>query len=177
LEFARLQAGRESTDTDFDDLLNIYIPAATAQASAWCGIDFILQSYAAYWDYFPAVLEIQGGWAITVTALSYYDSDDVQQVILPSDYYVYDRYNAFVQITPPTGQVWPSTIDKPDAVTVSYSAGFGPDHTYVPYDIQLAIATMTTMMLGNRGDCADSCGAIPCAAMRLLAKYKPMVMR
>lgn len=47
----------------------------------------------------------------------------------------------------------------------------------LPADIQLAIAMMVTMMISNRGDCADECGEIPCAAQKLLIKYKPAILR
>lgn len=169
--FALAQLGRDASDTTYDDLLAVYIPAAVKKAEDWTGKTFIDTSYRAYWNCFSYCLLILAAPNFSVLNFKYLDTDGNEQDFPADDYNIYtDRH--YAQIVPVSS--FPSTEDKPDAVYVDYKAGYGTSDTDVPADVRVAIAMMVVKMIANRGDCSDECGDVPCDAQRLLMPYRPV---
>ena len=109
---------------------------------------------------------------ISVTSLKYYDSSNDLQTMSADDYYV-DAKTQPGRIIPVDS--WPSTYDRPNAVTVTYSAGYGVFASFVPMPIRQAILLLVAEMYQNRGESiAGSVSTLPITAERLLSPYRMM---
>lgn len=68
-----------------------------------------------------------------LTSVTYYDEDDVQQTLDTANFYLFkDDDQAFIE--PKSGNDWPSTFDRPDAISITFAAGF----TTVPENLKQA---------------------------------------
>ena len=47
----------------------------------------------------------------------------------------------------------------------------------IPAQLEQAILEMVASMYTNRGDCSDSCGAVPCSAQKKAAQFKRRIIR
>lgn len=74
---------------------------------------------------------------VSVTSISYQDTADVTQTLDASKYVVATK-SPVGTITPASGETWPQTFDEPEAVTITYVAGYG-DAGDVPELTKLAI--------------------------------------
>lgn len=74
----------------------------------------------------------------SITSITYYDADNVQQTLAASDFYLYgDEDKAWIEAKPNIN--WPTAYDRLDAITVTFVAGFGADSTAVPSSIRRAM--------------------------------------
>lgn len=86
----------------------------------------------------------------SVTSIQYYDTNDTLQTYSSSNYEVdiYSTPGKVRLISTATG--WPSTYDKPNAVIVTYIAGYGSAASSVPKPIRQAIKLLAAFYYGNR---------------------------
>lgn len=124
LEYAKLQAGYlDPSETWQDLLITSYIKSATKIAQAFIGKTFVTTTYQANWNYFPICLKIQDV-NVSVTEISYLDTDGVTQILDAANYSVFSDKH-FAEIYEADGSSgFPSTDDVPNAVTVTYTAGY-----------------------------------------------------
>lgn len=178
LALVKSQANIDASDTYFDTLIeDTYIKVATLHAQDWTSKTFINTSKTVYWGWeFPYCLQIHDAPKLNISDFRYLDTDDIEQVLSPDDYLI-ETDDHFTNIYAASKSGWPKTSCVPNAITINYTAGFGADYTSVPDDIQLALAKMCTRMLGNRGDCSDTCGSVPCDAQILLSPYRSNYLR
>jgi uncharacterized phiE125 gp8 family phage protein len=73
-----------------------------------------------------------------INSISYIDEAGVSQVLDPSQYMLNQGARPF--LVPQFGKVWPNTRAQPDAVTIEFIAGYGPNGSDVPEPIRAAIA-------------------------------------
>ncbi len=85
-----------------------------------------------------------------VTKIEYIDTDGVTQTIDAADYLVASEYEpGFVQPAP--GKSWPGDVaNRPDAVTVTFKAGYGDSGSDVPGGIKVAIMMIAASWYENR---------------------------
>jgi uncharacterized phiE125 gp8 family phage protein len=121
---ASLGAGAPATNTTGDPLLNMLISAARQHAEVYLKRKLITQTLDLYLDCFP-------GWTLklpvpiqSVTAITYFDSNGVEQT-LATDQYLVDSTTEPARITPAFGLVWPVTQYRNNAVKVRFVAGYG----------------------------------------------------
>ena len=90
------------------------------------------------------------GPARTITTIEHYDADNVQQTLTAADFNVYtdDRLNSWIE--PNSGVTWPAMFNRPDALTITYEAGF-PSRTAIPANIKHAAKIMLTALYQSRG--------------------------
>lgn len=74
---------------------------------------------------------------IALTTLKYYDSDDVLTTLPNGDFFLY-KTEDLAYLRPNTGVSWPNTYDRPDAIEVVFTAGFG-DSDAIPASIKHAV--------------------------------------
>lgn len=75
-----------------------------------------------------------------VTAVSYLDTAGVTQTLDPADYEVTGLGSVKgATIRPAYGTSWPSTRATPEAVFITFSAGYGDDASDVPVTLRTAI--------------------------------------
>ena len=84
-----------------------------------------------------------------MTAVKYYDVDGVLQTDTLSNYEVFGTGSA-TTIWPKSGQNWPVTQDRPDAIKVEYVVGYGDATTDVPETIRHAMMLMVGHWYDNR---------------------------
>lgn len=90
----------------------------------------------------------------SLTSLTYYDADNASQSLTVGDFTVYSEQDR-AWIVPDIGTNWPVMYDRPDALTVTWSAGFGAASA-VPQNIKHAAMQMVSHLYENRGDEAVS---------------------
>lgn len=160
---------------DEDTLIESLISAATDYLEADKGVinkAFITQSWTLsvpcpdrdYRIWLP-VTPVQ-----SITAIQYYDADNVQQTLTVSDFYFHGDED-WAYIEPKQGVNWPGVYDRLDAITVEFVAGFGDAETDVPESIRQCIRLLVTHWYSNRS--AVEIGAIateiPMAAESLIS--------
>lgn len=124
---ASLGIGAPTTNTTGDPMLNMLIPAARQHAETYLKRALITQTLDLHLDCFPC-------WAIklpplqSVTAITYFDSNGVEQT-LAADQYLVDSTTQPARITPAYGLVWPVTQYRNNAVKVRFIAGYGAAST------------------------------------------------
>lgn len=93
-----------------------------------------------------------------VTTMTYQDENDAQQNLTVSDFYLFsDEDKAYLK--PKDGVSWPVTYDRPDALSVTFTAGFAT----VPRSLKQAIQLLTAHYFENR----EAATARPMAALPL----------
>lgn len=119
-----LGVGAPTTNTTGDPLLNIYIAAAGQHAETYLKRKLVTQTLDLHLDAFPC-------WTLkmpvpmqSVSAITYFDSNGVEQT-LAADQYLVDSTTEPARITPAFGLVWPVTQYRNNAVKVRFVAGYG----------------------------------------------------
>ncbi len=99
---------------------------------------------------FTAPLILPRPRLIGIGSLTYYDINGVQQTLDPSLYTTnFDAEPA--TLSPVFGTWWPvAQPNRPDAVQVTYTAGYGNTAAAVPADLQLAILMIAAHSYENR---------------------------
>lgn len=112
--------------TDEDDLLRFYLASARDFVSAETGMVLVRSTIRErFRDWRPGdILELTAWPVIGVTAIVYLDANGAEQTLDPGAYRqaLDHRPAALLSIV----DAWPSFADRPDAITITYSAGFDP---------------------------------------------------
>lgn len=101
---------------------------------------------------------------ISVDSITYYDADNVQQTLATDQYYVLLPYRQPATVQPVT--TWPATYCRPDAVQITFTAGFST----VPPALKHAILLLIAEWDRHRGDTSVS-GATADAVERLICPF------
>lgn len=117
-----LSAEASSTNTTIDPYITMLIKAARQHAEQELKRYLITQTLDAYFDEFP--IEFTLPPMQSVTSITYYDEDNVEQTISASNYIV-DAVSIPSRIMEAENYDWPSTYDKHNAVKVRFVAGYG----------------------------------------------------
>ncbi|MFC4625432.1 head-tail connector protein, partial [Daeguia caeni] len=112
---------------DQDDLIIAQIRAATAWLDGWSGIlgralvtQTWRQDFVGFADHLPLPLAP----VTAIDSVSYFDGDNVQQTLDTGVYDLFaDARGAYV--TRRSGQSWPATFRRADAVSIIFTAGYG----------------------------------------------------
>ena len=163
-------------DHDFEDtLIQPLIQAATEYLEAPSGVlgkAFLTQTWKLSTRgpdsdcriYIP-VTPVQ-----SIEAISYFDSDNVEQTLTISDFHLYGDEN-WAYLIPKDDLEWPELFDRLDALTITFKAGFGSSETDVPETIRQIVRLIVTHWYTNRS--AVNLGAIateiPMAAESLIS--------
>jgi uncharacterized phiE125 gp8 family phage protein len=144
--------------TDDDLTITAQIAAARQRFERGTNRALISQAWRATWSCFPrhhGPIRLQKGPVSEVTAVKYFDADNVQQTLDPSQYYV-DLSNEIATIWP-ADTCWPITyqrslrIARPDTVTVEFTAGYGEAPANVPELFRQCMLLDLTDWFENRG--------------------------
>jgi uncharacterized phiE125 gp8 family phage protein len=141
----------DADDATEDLLLDAYLGAATRWAEHYNGRKFLTQTCVDVFDRFPSVIRPQGAPLIAVTSLSYLDSGGQAQTLSATQYAV-DAVTEPGRIVPAYGTAWPATRDELNAVTLTYTAGYGADGSSVPEHVRNAILLLAGDLYENRED-------------------------
>jgi uncharacterized phiE125 gp8 family phage protein len=144
LEFVRDKVLRAYTENVEDDLIDHYIRAAAAFGERICGQHILPKTLTLVLSAFPAdgIIEFADAPIRDVLSVEYLDEDGVVQTyggsppswtFLPAG-----RYHK-ARLLPGIDETWPTTIDRPNAVTVTFTVGYEAAED-VPVELQQAIA-------------------------------------
>jgi uncharacterized phiE125 gp8 family phage protein len=103
----------------------------------------------------------------SIVSLTYYDADDVQQTLATSDFYLFAT-NDHARVTPKSSAVWPITRDRPDAITVTFTAGYSS----VPTSIVHAVKMLVSHWFENRSAAGGDAREIPYAVEHLVGLHR-----
>ena len=139
----KLEAG-----TTEDALLNIWIQAAREKIEERTGLSLITQTRVIKLDHFPRGcdgIELLYG-PVQSVVVTYQDDDDATQTLSSSDYWLDTHGPGRITIK----NSWPSTMDRPAAVTITYVAGFGLTAATVPGPLRSAVLMRFAHLYENR---------------------------
>lgn len=171
LDVARAHLRNEDLRHD-DEYVSALIRAASAAIEKQYGLALLSQTVKQYHTAFPATsdtpLLLRIAPLISVTSIAYIDSAGNTQTWTASEY-ASGHFNQTAFIIPKTGYAWPSGLAVlPDAVTITYQAGFGTKASTVPADIRSALLLQIGYLYDNREDAPQT---LQTAADNLLRPY------
>lgn len=127
----------DQSDTAFDTLLATWIAGITAEAEHDTGRAFVNRPMRVTLDAFPDAIRLSAP-TYSVEGVTFIDTGNQPQTLDPADYYP-DTVTEPAYVVPAGGKAWPATAARVNAVTVDYTAGYGPDATTVPPGARLYI--------------------------------------
>lgn len=153
VEEAKQQLNIDSGFSEDDIQLARHIKTARVWVENRLNQSLISQTRKQYMDKFPCgSIEILNGPVIynpptTPIAVKYYDSNDAEQTWSSSNYW-FDNNRHLPLIVPKYS--WPSAGERPSAIWVEYTAGFGTTADTVPESIRSAILLIVAHLYTNR---------------------------
>lgn len=151
---ARAHLREESTD--YDDLIELYIAAATAHIDGpggWLGRAIGEQELELRTDRFPwcnpTSIVLPCPPLISVESVTYIDSDGVLQTMDEADYRLIGVGGSAPRVDLVYGASWPTARSEAEAVRIAYTAGYGAAED-VPASIKAAILLMVGDMYSHR---------------------------
>ena len=136
---------------DDDGLIEGLIASAVSHVDGlgMLGRAMITQTWGQWESRSPGVVRLGMGPFQSLVSIEYYDADGVLQTADVADYETV-RDGDYSICRPKSGKDWPSTADRPDAIKISYKAGFGDDAVNVPAGVRQAILMMVSFWYENR---------------------------
>ena len=157
-----------------DGYLETLLKAAITHLEQISGRAFVSQTWVQSFDEFCGVLQLERGDLISIDSVTYYDADGATQT---ADDGIYDGYTDYAGpfVSLKAGESWPATATRPDAVTVTWKAGFGADATTVPDDIKHAIKLLAAHWFRNREAVGEGrFEELPLNVKALISSYRIM---
>jgi len=127
----------EEDDTSLDVTIGIWIKGITVEAETQTHRAFVNRGMRVTLDRFPDAIKLSAP-TFSVEAVRFLDPDGVERTLDPADYYV-DRVTKPGYIVPARGKTWPATEEHVNAVTVEYTAGYGPSGATIPDEVRTYI--------------------------------------
>jgi len=149
----KLHLKSETDETDDDTLISTLISAATTYCQEFQHRAFITQTRILYYDEFPLMFHVPYPPLISVTSIKYIDTSGDEQT-LDSGQYRVDIGNEPGRITEAYNCTWPATRDVTNAVTLTYSAGYGAAAD-VPDTVKAAIKLLVAHWYEHREAVSD----------------------
>ena len=176
VSLAEAKAQCRVDDSDSDVLITALIKAATDHLDGYSGVlgrALITQTWAVDFGGFSELMRLPVGNLLAVSSITYYDSANVQQTLSASVYAAHNDHFGPLLITKPDQQ-WPTTYARPDAVRVTWTAGYGATSAAVPAAIKQAALLLIGHWYDNRA--AVNVGAavaeVPFTVEALLQPYR-----
>lgn len=147
--------------TDDDDLINALIKAAREHCEMFTKRAFITQTIVMKMDCFPSGRQflLPRPKAISITSIQYIDEDGATQTF-SSGSYTLDSSSEPARVALLPDEEWPDTQDdRINAVTVTFTAGYGATAASVPSRAKQAILLLIGHWYENREQVVM--GAIP----------------
>lgn len=165
---------RRKLGNDEDATVTALIISARIEAENYSRRKFITQTLIKYYDDFPDCIMLECPPIQSVSAIRYYDINNILQT-LSTSLYQSDIVSIPSRIIPTFGNVWPTVYtDKLNAVEIEYVVGYGAASA-VPDDIKAAIYLMIGHLYENREDAIDrTISEIPMGSRYLLDYYRDM---
>lgn len=135
-------------DTSEDTLINTLILAASSAAQEMAGKALVSQSWQWQTAQPTGRVSLPMFPIETIDAITYQDADDATQSLTVSDFRLFGDQNS-AAIEPKDGISWPSMHARPDALSITFTAGFG-DISTVPDTLKTAALLLIAHWFENR---------------------------
>jgi len=161
--------------TDEDTYIGGLISAAVSYLDGYSGRmgrALLEQTWTLDFDAFTDKLRLPVGDLISVSSVTYYDASNVQQTLATSVWTsLTDSRGPYVTLKP--SQVWPDAYARPDAIRVTWKAGYGTTAASVPVAIKQAALLLIGQWYAAREAAGDSSMAteLPFAVEALIAPF------
>jgi len=140
--------------SDDDWYISGLISAATAAVEEMTGRPLVTQTWELSLRYPRTRIYLPKTPAQSIDSITYYDRDETQQTASVSDFHLFnDIYRAWVE--PKDGKDWPDVFGRPDALTISFIAGYG-SASDVPTELKHAILMLLTHWYEERRAASDA---------------------
>lgn len=139
-------------DDDDDDVVQRCITAARQYVEKVDGRCFISTTFALRMDRFPSengAINVPRPPLRSVSSIVYIDTA-AATATLSATAYTSDIYSTPGRIVPAYAEYWPTTRDVPNAVTVTFVAGYGTTATSTPEDKKAAMLLAVGDLYENR---------------------------
>lgn len=154
-----------------DGRISSLILSARMTLEQFTNSSFVTQTRVLKLDAFPAceTIYLPNGPVQSVTSISYIDDAGATQTLtLNTDYYAdFDSKIARIEAV----NYWPSTFDRPNAVTITYVCGYGAAST-VPAPIKSALSLIVGHLYENREQVVEgNMMELPFGVHNLISSY------
>lgn len=162
---------RVDVSTD-DTYIDNVVSAATGYIENFVMRPLLTRYYKDTLPDFPWSFELYQGGVTSVSAVQYYDADNALQT-LSTNYYTLDNADDDLRakIYLNDGYSWPTVYDRPDAVQVTYAAGWS-SASAVPDDLKQSVLLMVGQLYEQREDIGGRRNTVPTLAQRLAMPYR-----
>ncbi|PWR18786.1 head-tail connector protein [Zavarzinia compransoris] len=141
-----LEEVKEHIHVDFydeDARIADFIKAATQRLDGRdgsLGRCLVTQTWNLTLDRFTSEIAIPLPPCQSIDAITYVDPDGVTQTLAPTEYQAFALGTVEgAKLRPAYGKSWPTIRNVPEAVTITFTAGFGDDPEDIPEPIRTAI--------------------------------------
>ncbi len=152
ITLAEARAHLRVDDTTENDYITALITVAREHVESLTDRQLITATYALRLDDFPRrscdIIRPPRPRLIAVSSITYVDTAGDTQTLAAADYQV-DAVSEPCRILPAYGLTWPSTRSQLNAVTITYTAGYGAA-AVVPKAIKQAILMLVAHWFENR---------------------------
>jgi uncharacterized phiE125 gp8 family phage protein len=148
-DIAKLDLKLDEITTE-DDLLDILIQASRELVEERTQRSLITQTRELKFEMFPCGNTISipnGPVQADSIVITYYDEDDTEQTLDENDYWV-DVHSDVARVV--IKNYWPAVKDRPNAVTITYDAGYGDTPADVPAQLKKAMLFILGHLYENR---------------------------
>lgn len=161
---------RVDASTD-DALIEALILAARERVETFTGRALVTQTWDWTLDCFEPILIVPKPPLVSVTSITYVDSDGASQTLASTVYQV-DIKTQPARIVEAYGQTWPTTREQLNAVTIRFVAGYGIAASHVPMALRQAALLLIGHWYREREDTARTeLRQIPSGAEALMMPY------
>lgn len=162
------------TSVDEDAYIERLIAAAVSHVDGDgdLGRAMITQTWAQWAPQSPGDVRLLMGPFQSLAAVEYYNASGS---LLAADVADFETrlYGDFVICRPKENREWPTADDRPDAIKISYVAGFGDTSASVPEGIRHAIMLLASHWYDNRGVVSsDAVNDLPMAYNALISNER-----
>lgn len=160
-----------------DALVTALITVAREAVENFTELTVAVNDFQMKLDYFPTAEINLGTWPVnSITSVTYVDANGATQTISSADYAL-DTFSKPAQINLAYGKTWPMVRNQPNAVTVTFEAGYTGDTSPVsnemPKALKQAMLLTITDLYENRGALGSKQNyEIPVMAQYLMAPYR-----
>lgn len=150
-----------------DAMIAAYLAAAVAHFDGYSGIlgrCLLNQQWRVTLPVFPARAFLLPFPGVQIVSIAYFDANNVEQTLGQNDFFI--GCDGVVHFLPETG--WPASYARPDAVRITFTAGYGATPDKVPAPIRAAVLFKLGDLYARRDGGAGNEGVI----MSLVAPYR-----
>lgn len=169
-------SGSPPTHPD-DALVEALISVAREAVESFTELTVAVNTFQMKLDYFENLAINLGTFPVnSITSIVYVDTNGANQTLSVNDY-VLDTFSKPAQIVLAYDKNWPAVRNQPNAVTVTFQAGFtgntSPVTNVIPKALRQAMLLTITDLYENRGAIGSKQNyEIPIMAQYLMAPYR-----